>query len=198
MNEADQDMKTKQIEDRTKNWIFTILPGANMVQKSANQGEIFRAVRSRWITPAEFCLILHILRKPNSLIALFFIQNNSQFKNIAKTFLPASMSSSSSIVYVQVCPARQIFSKQQMSPSELSSCCFCHVFSYYFAQFQLQFLLLQRVKCPPYFFHNQKNSTSCPGLLGNGVLTCSGLHFGSRILVKHKSLPNLVISNWLW
>ena len=34
------------------------------------------------------CLILHILRKPNSLIALLFIQNNSEFKNIAKTRLP--------------------------------------------------------------------------------------------------------------
>ena len=40
MNEAEQDMKTKQIEDRKKNWIFTNLPGANMVQKSANQMEI--------------------------------------------------------------------------------------------------------------------------------------------------------------
>ena len=30
-------------------------------------------------------------------------------------------------------PAPQIFSKLQISPSELSSCCFCHVFSYYFA-----------------------------------------------------------------
>ena len=98
------------------------------------------------------CLILHILRKPNSLITSLFIQNNSQFKNIAKTCLPASMLSLSSIVHVQVCPAPQIFSTQQMSPSELSSCCFCHVFSYYFAQFQLQFLLLKQVKSPPFFF----------------------------------------------
>ena len=29
--------------------------------------------------------------------------------------------------------APQIFSKQQMSPFELPSCCSCHVFSYYFA-----------------------------------------------------------------
>ena len=41
-------------------------------------------IRPRWITPSEICLILHILRKPNSLIALLFIQNNSQFKNRAK------------------------------------------------------------------------------------------------------------------
>ena len=49
-----------------------------------------------------------------------------------------------------------------------------------------------------FFFHNRNNSTSSPGLLGNGALTCSGLHFRSHFLVKHKILPNLVISNWLW
>ena len=47
-------------------------------------------------------------------------------------------------------------------------------------------------------FHNQNNSTSSPGLLGNGALTCSGLHFWRHFLVKPKILPNLVISNWLW
>ena len=26
-------------------------------------------------------------------------------------------------------------------------------------------------------FHNKNNSTSFPGLLGNGALTCNGLHF---------------------
>ena len=31
----------------------------------------------------------------------------------------------------------QIFSKEQMSPSELSSYRLCHVFSYYFAYFHL-------------------------------------------------------------
>ena len=61
-------------------------------------------------------------RRVLSTEALLFIQNNSQFKDIAKTCLPASMLNLSSIVYVQVCPAPQLFSKQQMSPSELSSC----------------------------------------------------------------------------
>ena len=107
-------------------------------------------------TPSEICLILHILRKPNSLIALLFIQNNSQFKNIAKTFLPASMLSSSSIAYGKVFPAPQIFSKQQMQPSKLSSCCFCYVFSHYFAQFQLQFFLSKQVKCPPFQLSQRK------------------------------------------
>ena len=49
-----------------------------------------------------------------------------------------------------------------------------------------------------FFFHNQNNSTSSPGLLDNGTLTCSGLHFLRHFLIKHKILPNLVISNWLW
>ena len=124
------------------------------------EGVIHLGFRPQWITPSSICLILHILRKANSLIPLLLIQNNSQFKNIANTCLPASMLSLSSIVHVQVCPAPQIFPNSKMSPSELSSCCFCHVFSYYFAQFQLQFLLLKLVKCPPFFFHNQNNSTS--------------------------------------
>ena len=126
--------------------------------KQIEEGVIHQGRRPRWITPSEICLILHILRKPNSLIALLFIRSNSQFKNIAKTCLPAS----SSIVYVQVCPASQIFYKQQMSPSQLSSCCFCHVFSYYFAQFQLQFLLLKRVKCRPFLFSLPKQLNLVP------------------------------------
>ena len=64
------------------------------------EGVIHRGRRPRWITPSEICLILHILGKPNSLIALLFIQNNSLFKNIAKTSLPALMLNLSLIVYV--------------------------------------------------------------------------------------------------
>ena len=102
------------------------------------------------------------LREPNSINVLLFIQNNSQFKNMAKTSLPPQMLSLSSIVYIQVCPTPQIFSKQQMSPSELSSCSFCYVFSHYFAQFQLQFLLLKRVKCLPFQFLQRKQLNLVP------------------------------------
>ena len=38
---------------------------------------IHRGRRRRWITPSEICRILHILRWPKSIIALLFIQNNS-------------------------------------------------------------------------------------------------------------------------
>ena len=101
--------------------------------------------RPRWITPSEISIILHMIRKPNSIIVLLFIQNNSQFKNMLTSIDP-SMLSSSLIVHVQGCSAPQIFSKQQMSPVELSSCCSYHVFSLYFAQFlpsNLQFLFSQ-------------------------------------------------------
>ena len=142
----------------------------------------------------EICSILHILRKPNSLIALLFIQNNSKFKNMAETYLPASMLNSSSIVYVEVCPVPQVFSKEQMSPPELSSCCFCHVFSYYSSCSSYSW---KEWNVRHMFPHNQNNSTSSLGLLGNDALTCSGLHFWRHFLVKHKILPNLVISIWL-
>ena len=117
-----------------------------------------RGRRPSRITPSEISIILHMIRKPNSIIVLLFIQNNSQFKNIAKTCLPTSILSSSSIVHVQACSARQIFSKQQMSPFELSSCCPCHVFSYYFAYF----LLRKRLKCPPFLFSQPKQLNLTP------------------------------------
>ena len=43
------------------------------------EGVIHRGRRPRSITPSEICRILHILRKPNSIIALLFIQNISSF-----------------------------------------------------------------------------------------------------------------------
>ena len=48
------------------------------------EGVIHRGRRPRLITPSEISTILHVLRKPNSI----FIQNNSWFKNKAKTYLP--------------------------------------------------------------------------------------------------------------
>ena len=36
---------------------------------------IHQGRRPRWITSSDICRILHILRKPNSIIALLFIQN---------------------------------------------------------------------------------------------------------------------------
>ena len=145
------------------------------LMKEAQQGMKNQADRGgcypRWITPSEVCLILHTLRKPNSLITLLFIQNHSQFKNIAKTCLPASILSSSLIVYVYrfVQPPHSI----------------CRPPSCVLAMFQLLFRLVPAVVLTLetsevsaiFCFHNQNNSTSSPGPLGNGASTCSGLHF---------------------
>ena len=41
------------------------------MKNSAGRGGCYPP-RPRWITPSEICRILHILRKPNSIIALIF------------------------------------------------------------------------------------------------------------------------------
>ena len=136
-----------------------------------------RVLRRRRITPSEISIILHTIRKLNSIIVLLFIQNNSQFKNMAKNMLTSidpSMLSSSSIVHVQVYAAPQIFSKQEIWPFELSSCCSCHVFSYFFAQF----LLLKRVKCAPFLKFTSKTTQPRPQVFSvNGALTCENAAF---------------------
>ena len=55
------------------------------------EGVIRRDRRPRRITPSEIYKILHMIRKPNSIIVLLFMQNNSLFKNKAKACLPPSM-----------------------------------------------------------------------------------------------------------
>ena len=54
------------------------------------EGVIHRGRRPRRITPSEICRILHILREPNSIIALLFIQNISsslkEFRHYALCF----------------------------------------------------------------------------------------------------------------
>ena len=50
------------------------------MKNSADQGGfIHRGRRPRWITPSKICRILHIVQKPNSIIALLFIQNITPF-----------------------------------------------------------------------------------------------------------------------
>ena len=49
------------------------------------EGVIRGGRRPRRVTPSEISIILHMIRKPNSIIVLLFIQINSRFKNIAET-----------------------------------------------------------------------------------------------------------------
>ena len=112
------------------------------------------------ITPSEISIILHMIRKPNSIIVFLFIKNNSQFKNVAKTSLPASMLSSSSIGLSSSANILQIADGALRVVS--ASCCFYYVFSHYFGQFQLQCLLLKRVKCPLFQFLQRKQLNLVP------------------------------------
>ena len=52
-----------------------------------SEGVIRLSLRIRRITPSSICIILHIIRKPNSIIALLFIQNISRALKIYNFFL---------------------------------------------------------------------------------------------------------------
>ena len=93
----------------------------------------------------------------------------------------------------RVVQLRKIFSKWQMSPFELSSCCPCHVFSYCFAQF----LLLKRVKVRHFCFHNQKTQ-SCPQVFSvNDALFCIAQHcLGPGSAVGEKGKKTGSNRNW--
>ena len=61
-------------------WIFSnywMRPSTIWRILQIKEGVIHRGRRPRWITPSEISSILHILRKPNSIIALLFIENIS-------------------------------------------------------------------------------------------------------------------------
>ena len=53
------------------------------------EGVIRRGRRPRRIKPSEISIILYMIRKPNSIIVLSFIQNTSCFKDIAKPCFPS-------------------------------------------------------------------------------------------------------------
>ena len=108
--------------------------------------------RPRQLTPSEISIILQMIRKPNSKIVLLFIQNNSQFKNkLNSAYLRRCLVH----VYregqkIKGCSGLQIYSKQQMSSFELSSCYTCYVFRQQFA--------VKRVKCSSFFFYSLRQS----------------------------------------
>ena len=52
-----------------------------MKNNGITEGVIRRGRRLSRITPSEISIILHMIRKPNSIIVLLVIQNNSHFKN---------------------------------------------------------------------------------------------------------------------
>ena len=119
---------------------------------------------------------LHMKRKPNSIIVLLFIQNNSQFKNISKTSLPAPILSLFSIVYVQVCPAKY-------SPNSICRplSCLVAVFLCFQPLFRIVpaiVLTLETSEEAAILVFTTKTTQSRPQVFSvNGALTCRRLHF---------------------
>ena len=62
---------------------------------------IRRGSRPRRITPSEISIILHMIRKPNSIIVLLFIQNNSSI-DVKFTFDSARLGLFSSANILQI------------------------------------------------------------------------------------------------
>ena len=71
--------------------ILYLMNEAEYLLKNYGDRRGCRGRRPRQITPSEISIILHKIRKPNSIIVLLFILSNSLFKNIAKTCLPLSI-----------------------------------------------------------------------------------------------------------
>ena len=131
------------------------------------EGVVHRGRRPRWITHSSICIILFILRKANSLIALLFIQNNSQFKNML-TFVDVKFTSIVHVQKIKGCSRLQIYSKQQMLSVELSS---YYVFGQQFVK--------KGVKCSAdcsaiFLFTTTKTTQLRPQVFSvNGSLTCN-------------------------
>ena len=143
-----------------------------------NYGDRGGCYPSRPQAPSQISIILHMIRKPNSIIVLLFSQNNSQFKNMTKTCLPylhrsidvkfifdstrLGLSSSANILQIEDVALRVVF------------LLFLPCFQLFFAQF----LLLKRVKCPPFFKFTSKTTQPRPQVLSvNGALTCTNAAF---------------------
>ena len=85
--------------------------------------------------------------KPNSIIVLLFIQNNSQFKNIAKTCLPPSILRQCTFRFVRL---------HKYSPNSRCrpSCCLLAVLAIFLAIFSLVLTLETSEMSAIFCFHN--------------------------------------------
>ena len=113
----------------------------------------------------RICRILHILRKPNSIIVLLFLQNNSKFKNKLKH---ANLGRCKFISIKHLYREVQGIKVCKYTPN--SRCCPSSCFLAVLAMFLGQHFEVKRVKCsatvPPFGSNYQNNSTSSPGFLG--------------------------------
>ena len=124
----------------------------------------------RLITSSEISIVLHLIRKRNTIIVLLFIQNHWQFKNVAKTCLPPSMSRSSLIVHVQGCSALQ------NNFLLIADVALPVVFLLFLPCFQLLFhlvLTLEASEMSAIFVFTTKTTQPCPQVFSvNDALTC--------------------------
>ena len=139
-------------------------------------GVVRRGRRPRRITPSEISIILHMIRKPNSITVLLFIQNNSQFKNIAKTCLPPSMHRCS--VQLRYCTFRFV---QLHNILQIADIALRVVFLLFLPCFWLFFRLVLTLETSEmsaiFQVHNQNNSPRPRVFLVNGALTCTNAAF---------------------
>ena len=130
---------------------------------------IHRGRRPRRITPSEICIILYILRKPNSLITYysFKIVHSLRTSYNMLTFVDVKFTSIMHAQKIKGCSRLQIYFKQQMLSVELFS---CYVFRRQF--------VVKRVKysadCSAIFLSTTKTTQPRPQVFSvNGALTCN-------------------------
>ena len=128
------------------------------------EGVIRRGRRPRRITPSQISIILHMIRKPNSIIVFYSFKIIPSLKITLKhAYLHRCQ------VHLRQCTFR-VVQLRKYSPN--SRCrplrCVLAVFSYNFAQF----LPLKRVKCPSFFVFTPKTTQPRPQVFSvNGALT---------------------------
>ena len=130
-----------------------------------------------------------MIRKPNSLIVLLFIQNNSSID-------PSMLSSS--LVFDSA--RLGLFSSANIL--QIADVALRDVFLPFLPCFELLFrlvLTLETSEMSAIFVSTTKTTQSRPQVFSvNGALTFKNAAFLRHFLVKHKIFPNLIISNLLW
>ena len=139
------------------------------------EGVIRRGHILRSITPSEISIILHMIRKPNSITVLFFIQNNSQFKNIAKS--PPSIHRSS--VHLRYCTFRFVQLRKYSPNSRCrSSSCLLDVLAMFLASFSPSCYSWKEWNVRHFFKFTTKTTQPRPQAFSvNGALTCENAAF---------------------
>ena len=143
------------------------------------EGVFRRGRRPRRITPSEISIILRMIRKPNSITVLLFIQNNSKFKNIAKTcfLIPPSIHRCS--VHLQQCTFRFVQLRKYSPNSRCRpSSCLLAVLAVFLAIFWPTSYSWNEWNVRHFFKFTTKTTQPRPQVFSvNGALTCENAAF---------------------